>query len=194
MDKGQRPAEGRSKPGEIQAFVLADDGVFPNNHELPLIVYRGIFDSLGHEAASRAQELLAQNGWTGSWVNGIYGYHHYHSTAHEVLVVTAGKAKVQFGGEQGVTASVSAGDAVVIPAGVAHKSLGAANDFTVVGAYPEGQRPDVCYGRKGERPGTDRSIAALSLPGADPLTGSSGPLAQLWHLQGWRTGLDRKSS
>jgi uncharacterized protein YjlB len=97
-----------------------------------------------------------------------------------VLVVCAGEARLQFGGGQGLIATVSAGDAVVIPAGVAHQNLGSSSEFTVVGAYPEGQSYDMCYGEEGERPGADENIARVSLPQSDPLEGPGGALMRHW--------------
>ena len=72
------------------------------------------------------------------------------------------------------------GDVVVIPAGVAHKSLHASQDFCAVGVYPRGQRWDTCTGAPGERPRTDRNIASVPLPPADPLYGAHGPLMTHW--------------
>ena len=82
--------------------------------------------------------------------------------------------------------TVAAGDVVVIPAGVAHRRLRSTPDFGVVGAYPQGQRWDMCYGKKGERPGTDRNIARVPDPGTDPVYGGEGPLLELW--SGLRSG------
>jgi len=169
-----------SAPGGVEAHVLGDDGVFPNNGRMPVLVFRNALEVTGRSATSAIQRLFAENHWGGSWVNGIYEYHHYHSTAHEVLAVCGGKAKVQLGGGQGLIASLSAGDVAVIPAGVAHKNLDSSSDFTVVGAYPEGQRYDMCYGEAGERPGTDENIARVPLPESDPLRGPDGPLMQHW--------------
>ncbi|WP_250123845.1 cupin domain-containing protein [Chroococcidiopsis sp. CCMEE 29] len=65
--------------------------------------------------------------------------HHYHSTAHEVLGISRGKAAVRLGGDaRGQTFEVRAGDVIIIPAGVAHKNLDSSSDFLVVGAYPLG--------------------------------------------------------
>ncbi len=75
---------------------------------------------------------------------------------------------------------LEAGDALVIPAGVAHKNEGASGDFRVVGAYPDGTGPDMQYGRPGERPASDRNIAGVPLPGGDPVHGREGPLLRLW--------------
>jgi uncharacterized protein YjlB len=107
---------------------------------------------------------------------------HYHSTAHEVLGVYHGSARVQLGGERGVVQEVHPGDVLVIPAGVAHKKLGSTADFGVVGAYPEGQDWDMNYGRLGERPRADSNIARVPLPKADPVCGPDGPLTVHWAM------------
>ena len=88
------------------------------------------------------------------------------------------------GGENGITLTVRRGDVVVIPAGMAHKNLGASSDFRVVGAYPRGQSPDMCYGKAGERPQTVRNIAKVQLPLKDPVYGIDGPLKEHWDISG----------
>lgn len=160
-------------------YQLADDGVFPNS-VLPLLVYPSAVDSVGTAAAAIFERLFTANSWPAAWRDGIYGFHHYHSTAHEALGICRGKARVQMGGPDGVILDVSAGDAVVIPAGVAHKKITASGDFLVVGAYPQGQRWDMNDGSPGERPRTDRNIRNVPLPDADPVLGGDGPLLTLW--------------
>jgi uncharacterized protein YjlB len=164
----------------VMAHLLADDGTYPNNDWLPLLAYRGAFSLAGQEPAALIEALIHANGWGGSWRNGVYGYHHYHSTTHEVLGVYGGTAKIQLGGESGVVVSIAGGDVVIIPAGVAHKNLGASRDFRVVGAYPNGHHPDMNYGRAGERPRSDENIARVPLPTLDPIYGAHGPLLQRW--------------
>jgi uncharacterized protein YjlB len=117
--------------------VFKDDGVIPNNR-LHLLLYRGVLPNGGVDPATRVVQLFAANNWANSWRNGIYPFHHYHSASHEVLGVYRGSATVRLGGEQGKDFKVSAGDVIVIPAGVGHKNLGASEDFGVVGAYPDG--------------------------------------------------------
>ncbi len=175
--KGQneRPAD---EPN-VEQYQLADDGLIPNNPKLPLLIYRGAIE-LGPDPAATFEHLFAGNGWTGGWRNGIYPYHHYHSTAHEVLGIFSGWAAVRFGGEQGVTATVQAGDVVVIPAGVAHKKLESRGDLGVVGAYPQGQDWDLCRGNASDRPQADENIRRVSLPSHDPVFGSGGPLMRYW--------------
>ncbi len=68
-----------------------------------------------------------------------------------MLGIVAGSARVRLGGEDGAIVEVRAGDVVVIPAGVAHKSEGASPDLLVVGAYPGGHGPDMCVPGAGER-------------------------------------------
>jgi uncharacterized protein YjlB len=164
----------------VSYVYLTDDGVFPNNARFPLLKYSDAVAIRGGDPAAAFEGLFDGNDWVGSWRNGVYNVHHYHSSAHEVLGVYSGSALVQFGGEQGVRVEVKAGDVAVVPAGVAHKRLSSSGNFAVVGAYPVGQMWDMCYGREGERPGTDRVIAAVPIPGNDPVHGKNGPLLDLW--------------
>ena len=159
----------------VRSLILEGDGTFPNNRR-PLLLYPGAAPA----EPSAIESLFERNGWPSAWRNGVYPYHHYHSTAHEALGVYSGSATIQFGGPQGAAEKVSAGDVAVIPAGVAHKCLQASPDFRVVGAYPEGQRPDMCYGRTEERPDADRRIAAVAEPAKDPVQGKGGALRRLW--------------
>ena len=160
--------------------LIDDDGTFPNNAKLPLLLYKDAIALPTDRPARFIEDLFAANRWVGSWLNGIFGYHHYHSTAHEVLGVYSGRANVQFGGPNGPDFEVQAGDVVVIPAGVAHKNLGASSDFRVVGAYPTGQHWDMNYGKANERPQTDQNIVSVARPQRDPLLGENGPLLRLW--------------
>lgn len=160
--------------------LVQDDGTYPNNSQLPLLVYPKVVQLIGQDPAAIFENQFAQNHWGQSWRNGIFSYHHYHSQAHEVLGIYGGSAEVQFGGEQGPIFSIKPGDVVIIPAGVAHKKLNSSFDFRVVGAYPIGRSPDVCYGKPGERPQADQSIAQVPLPKADPIYGKQGPLIEKW--------------
>jgi uncharacterized protein YjlB len=168
------------KYSNVEYMIIKDDGIFPNNGKLPLILYKKAADLPGNGGAGIVEDILRRNSWGSSWRNGIYSVHHYHSTAHEVLGVYSGSAEIRLGGEKGHSYNVGIGDFVVIPAGVAHKCLAASDDFRVVGAYPPGQRYDMCYGHKEERPETDRNIALVPLPEEDPVYGIDGPLIRLW--------------
>ena len=164
----------------IISELLKDDGVFPNNEDLPLLVYKGALELSDEKAAETIERIFKSHNWGGAWRNGVYPYHHYHSTAHEVLGVYAGSASVQFGGPEGIELEVTKGDFVIIPAGVAHKNVNQSRDFGVVGAYPQGQSWDMNYGKSEERPKADRNIANVPLPEVDPVYGTDGPLSQYW--------------
>ena len=168
------------KAPTVETYRFTDDGVVPNNPALPLVVYRGALAEGGDRAAA-CERLFAQHGWPDAWRNGIYAHHHYHSTAHEVLGIAAGDARVRLGGEGGQGVELCAGDVVVIPAGVAHKRESASPDLLVIGAYPRGQSPDLC---RAEADTHDRSLARIArvpLPAADPVTGRADPLLECWH-------------
>jgi uncharacterized protein YjlB len=158
--------------------VFADDGIFPNS-KLPVLIYRRAVEVAALGAPS-FEEMFEANHWSASWRNGLFGVHHYHSTAHEVLGIFRGWVRARLGGEKGTALVLEAGDVIVIPAGVAHKNEGASADFRVVGAYAGGIAPDMNYGKPGERPGTDRNIAGVPHPAADPVAGKKGPLTRLW--------------
>jgi len=167
-------------PTEVLQFYLKPSGNFPNS-DLPSLVYPQAVRLQSDDPASIFEELFELNGWTDSWRNGIYDYHHYHSTAHEVLGIYSGSASVQFGAEGGIVQKVHVGDVIVIPAGVAHKNLGASEDFGVVGAYPEGQQWDLLRGKPGEREKAEANIKRVLLPKRDPVQGEGGVLLRLWN-------------
>jgi uncharacterized protein YjlB len=97
-----------------------------------------------------------------------------------VLGITAGWVRLRLGGEGGRTVELRAGDVVVIPAGVAHKNEAASSDLLVVGAYPRGRRPDMGGPGAANHAHAVPQIAAVPLPAADPVHGSSGPLLERW--------------
>ena len=162
----------------VETYRFADDGIVPNS-ALPLVVYRGALPAGGDRAAA-CEEMFAANGWPDSWRNGIYGHHHYHSTAHEVLGIASGEARVRLGGENGKTVELRAGDVVVIPAGVAHKRESASGDLLVIGSYPRGTRPDMCRAEPRDHDRAVANIGAVALPGCDPVTGRADPLLDCW--------------
>ena len=155
------------------AFRFPGDDRFPNS-ALPVLVYRG---ALAADPAAMEQAFAAQ-GWTNSWRNGVFDYHHYHSITHEVLGIASGEVTVRFGGPAGDDVTVRAGDVVVIPAGVSHRNMGD-RDLLTVGAYPNGSDCDVLRGAPAELAAALRSIAAIPLPDRDPIPGLA-CLRQLW--------------
>lgn len=161
-----------------QAVTFKDDGTIPNS-KLPLLYYAGAVSSPDCETI---EAMLARNGWPPRWRASVFTYHHYHSTAHEVLGVASGTAEIMLGGPRGETFSVAAGDVIVIPAGVGHKRISASSDFLVVGGYPPGADWDLLTGEPGERPQADENIARVPMPESDPVFGVGGPLTKLWDV------------
>jgi uncharacterized protein YjlB len=149
----------------LQTWHAPPGDVIPNNARFPVLIYRGA----GITDADAARELFASHGWGGSWVNGIFDFHHFHSTSHEALAIVSGTATVELGGPQGEAFEVSAGDVLVLPAGTGHRRATALNGFTVVGAYPAGQE-DYDLLREADAAARAR-IEALPAPPGDPVGG-----------------------
>lgn len=160
-------------------YYFEDDGSIPNS-KYPLLLYQGVLNTSGDQEADWLEERFRSNGWTNSWRWGIYSYHHFHSNTHEVLGVFKGTAELLLGGDHGQKLTVNSGDVIVIPAGVGHKCLSHTDDFTVVGAYPHGAKPDMNKGEKGERPQVDQNLKEVPFPDADPLMGKGEGLIILW--------------
>ncbi len=119
-------------------------------------------DAVRDPAACEA--LFADNGWEGACRDGIFSFHHFHSTADEVLEIVRGNARVTLGGPRGQTFAVRAGDVMVLPAGTGDCNAGASDDLLVVGAYPEGMEWDIGHGDPAARDEVLANIRAVPLP------------------------------
>lgn len=165
---------------EIEQFILLPSGEFPNNPSLPLLLYKKVLLPIEKNMDRKVTKLFKKNEWKNSWSGGIYDYHHYHSTVHEVLGICDGEAQIIAGGPGGTEIQLQKGDVLIIPAGVAHKCLGGSKDFLCVGAYHEGKDYDIRHGSKDEPPYALQNIERVLLPENDPVFGSEGPLKNYW--------------
>jgi uncharacterized protein YjlB len=158
------------RPMHEERLTLSRNDWMPNNPRLPVRIYRGLrmatdapFDAAAFDARFSA------NGWPPDWRGGVYDYHHFHSSAHEVLGVAAGTATLMLGGPDGTIVEVGAGDALLLPVGTGHCCVRADAAFCVVGAYPRGQDWDIQ--RSAPDVKTLERMHAVPDPRRDPVTG-----------------------
>ena len=164
---------------ELETWQAPSGERIPNHPSFPVLLYRGVEAAAAGAHACRTQ--FSEHGWVGSWVDGVFDFHHFHSTSHEVLGVIRGRATLDLGGPQGRAFAVSAGDVVVLPAGTGHRLAESDQGFAVVGAYPEGQEDyNLLSGEDPEEVAAARErIAALGPPPEDPV-GGEGVASWCW--------------
>ena len=160
-----------------EVLLLPENGRMPNSH-LPVLIYRAAMR--GEDLESDFKKVFHANRWGGTWALGVYGFHHFHSNAHEVLGVASGSARLQLGGDGTEPIEVEKGDVIVLPAGTGHRRIRDSWDFWVVGAYPRGQEKYDEYLDKAMCGNCRLRLRAVQLPDADPLYGNDGPLTKLW--------------
>ncbi len=163
---------------ELDTWHAAPGERIPNHPSFAVLIYHDVEAARG--GAEECRDLFAEHGWRGSWVDGVFDFHHFHSTSHEVLGVVAGSATLELGGPQGRAFEVGSGDVLVLPAGTGHRRAASDAAFTVVGAYPAGQE-DYDLLRGDDPAEVERArerIAALDAPPQDPVGGEG--------VAGWR--------
>jgi hypothetical protein len=70
-------------PMKIEILRLEPHEWIPNHPSLPVVLYRNALMPTDVEATAAGFETMFRNhGWPPQWRNGVYDYHHYHSTAH----------------------------------------------------------------------------------------------------------------
>ena len=164
-----------------ETLQLKRNGWMPNNELLPVLLYRGAFAASGKapdQVATEMEATFTRNDWPPQWRNGVYTFHHYHSTAHEVLGFAGGWGRLVLGGEGAHELVLRAGDVALLPTGTGHCKLEASDDFLVVGAYPEGEHWDICRSAPDEA--AVERMRKVVFPASDPVRGLKGPLLEHW--------------
>jgi uncharacterized protein YjlB len=95
--------------------------------------------------------------------------------------------------ERGIEVSVGVGDAIVLPAGVAHCCLESEGGYEYVGLYPKGSPHwdnNFCRANEEETREKAASARAVPVPEYDPITGKDGDLVRIWRsaLEARRSG------
>lgn len=109
---------------QVSRHFIPASPPFPNtslNRSFPLIIYHRSFPPSSTPGSIEAH-LRSVGVVEPHWRYPMYRKHHYHSTTHEVLVVSRGSATVCFGPDNGrkVVHEAQKGDVFVVPAGVGH--------------------------------------------------------------------------
>ena len=165
---------------KILKHQIPAHGLTPNTsiQHKPLMIYKSCFPS-SVSASQLESHFTATGVVTPQWRYTMYSTSHFHSTSHEVLGIANGRATLRFGHEDnpdGVTETLTRGDVVVVPAGVAHRLLeDLEGGFEMVGCYPKGSSWDMCYGKKGEESKIE-GIRKLGWFARDPVYGDEGPV------------------
>jgi len=163
---------------EPEVLQLSRNGWVPNNERLPVLIYRGAIKPVPNHRVATFEDRFRENWWLPQSRNSIYDFHHYHSTAHEVMGFAIGEARIVLGGEGGHELSLRAGDVVVLPAGTGHCKTAASPDLMVVGAYPQEMDWDIC--KAAPTAEMMERMRKLKVPNFDPVSGVEGPLPKLW--------------
>ena len=160
-----------------ERLMIEEMGAFPNSR-WPVLLWRGVWtgEDVGDEIAARFRE----HGWGGIWRDGIYDFHHFHAEAHEALGCALGWIRLQLGGPDGPHITLEAGDVALLPAGIGHRRIASAADYAIIGAYPDGQSPDLERGDPARLAIMRERAAALPRPSSDPVDGAEGAVQQDW--------------
>ncbi|KAK7429424.1 hypothetical protein QQZ08_004016 [Neonectria magnoliae] len=128
---------------QVKQYHLFPTDLIPNSPR-PLLHYKNVLakkPNSSHCDPAEVWDMFSQNGWRVEWIfrYGPTQLSHYHSKAHECMVVLSGTATIRFGvadtsedleenthgsawEKGGVELEGEAGDCFIIPAGVAHKT------------------------------------------------------------------------
>lgn len=164
---------------ELEFIYFSEpSGGIPNSR-LPLALYHNVIPASLVDRAMYLEELYRKNQWYPAWRWQIYDFHHFHSTSHEVIGCFMGQAELRIGGKDGKLVKLQVGNVAIIPAGVGHKQESASKDFMLVGGYPVGYSPDICYDNILDLKQYQAKILKIPNPISDPIT-LNGGIVEKW--------------
>ncbi|KAG4418286.1 hypothetical protein IFR04_008562 [Cadophora malorum] len=174
-------------PAPEEYFIKNSTSHVPNS-PLPVLVYRSALPINPTPESTCAR--IEPNKWLKGGVFKHVGAHHYHSVTHECYAVFRGRSRLLLGRgpldpetEDDLLLDLDVGDAIVLPAGVAHCSLKSSDDYEYVGLYPEGSPHwdnNFCKADEQETKLKASNARAVPLPESDPIFGIGGPLVDIW--------------
>jgi uncharacterized protein YjlB len=131
-----------TSPPDPETYYLTSSTQHVPNSILPVLIYRSCLTT--SLTPLSVCSTIEPNAWQKGGIFKHYGAHHYHSVTHECYAVFKGGSKLLLGRgpldaatEHDLVVEVEAGDAIVLPAGVAHCSLESWGEYEYVGLYPE---------------------------------------------------------
>lgn len=154
-----------------ETYQRGPEGRLPNSR-FPLLIHRNAVPGGGQDAV---RQRFIEHGWLNIWFYpGIYEYSHFHSTTHECLGCASGWMDIVIFGKEGEKVRLSAGDILVMPAGVSHEMVGHSDDVMMVGGYPDGRDWDNIqeeFLSEEDYRAAAKRIMMLPIPARDPATG-----------------------
>jgi uncharacterized protein YjlB len=130
-----RDLDAALRPRKAKAFLFKDDGIIPNNPNLPLVLYRSP-SGLRANSTRRVCSKSFSSATAGAIAGGMA------FTITRIIITCAAvraETRVRLGGAKGRGLKLNAGDVVILPAGTGHERPGSA-DLLVIGAYPPSTR------------------------------------------------------
>jgi uncharacterized protein YjlB len=92
LSEQAQAAEASAAAMHPEVIQLSRNGWMPNNEHLPVLFYRHAVRLEDCDPAALIEAQFQRNGWPPQWRDSVYDFHHYHSTAHEVLGFAGGHA------------------------------------------------------------------------------------------------------
>ena len=150
----------------------------PNHPSFAVLIYHGV-DGVA-DGPDAARRLFAAHGWGGSWVDGVFDFHHFHSTSHEALAVVAGAATIELGGPRARRSTSPRATCSSSPPAPGTAARPRATGSPSSAPTPAGQEDyDLLRGDDPDEVAAARErIAALGAPPSDPVGGEG--------VGGWR--------